>query len=155
MVLSFCFVLLFLYETQRIVQKSKNVVARNKMSVITFNYIRSARIDSALNVAHTDYEIVQPRVIQSPFRNFDRKQVKPQTVTKVATPQKNRYTRKNLRVKGIALHGNGLVILEDEDGRTYIKNPGDTISGQRVIKISDEKVILRDKLGTYSLLPSQ
>ena len=128
-------------------------MARRKMTIVTFEYTRSARIDSALGVANTDYEIIKPKAINSPFNVFDTNKKEKKLPPKKTTVSKNQYIRKYLLVKGIALHGKGLVILEDAESRTYIKNPGDTVLGQIIIKINEEEVVLRDKLGTYTLSP--
>ncbi|NLD98718.1 MAG: hypothetical protein GX640_02495 [Fibrobacter sp.] len=60
--------------------------------------------------------------------------------------------RPRLILKGVLLNANALAILEDEQGKTYIRGAGDTILDQQtIIAIKANRVIMRDRQGSYEL----
>lgn len=70
-------------------------------------------------------------------------------------PRRPSYSRKKLHLKGVLLKKNPLAILEAEDGSTEILGLGGTIDGQRVMRIREDRVTLRDRHGSYELRVQQ
>ncbi|MBN1984310.1 MAG: hypothetical protein JW795_22490, partial [Chitinivibrionales bacterium] len=57
-----------------------------------------------------------------------------------------------LFLKGILSKENGLAIIADEKGKTYICKEGDKIEEQTVVKIERDKVLLATPKGTETLM---
>jgi hypothetical protein len=55
-------------------------------------------------------------------------------------------------LKGILTKNKPLAILEDEMGETYIRGIGEKVLDQSIVSIADNRVTLRDRLGTYVLV---
>ena len=53
----------------------------------------------------------------------------------------------NRRVAGVVFNDQAWAILEDEDGTPYVVKPGDVIQGIRIIAISRDGLLLKDREG--------
>ncbi len=61
------------------------------------------------------------------------------------------HVRPKLLLKGVLLKNKSLAIIEDEKGQTYIRGIGETVLDQHIVSINADKVVLRDRKGTYEL----
>lgn len=60
--------------------------------------------------------------------------------------------RMQLKLKGILSNEQPLAILEDNDGKTYIKGVGDSIANQKIYSISDSRVTILDGKKRYEII---
>jgi hypothetical protein len=60
-------------------------------------------------------------------------------------------THPGLSLKGVLVRQRPMAIIEDDAGKTLICGQGDTIAGAIVIKITDERVVLRSSRGSFEL----
>lgn len=84
----------------------------------------------------------------SPFRKHGTFQ--PQTEVKQYA-KKNIPIRPKLILKGVLLKDKSLAIIEDESGQTFIRGIGESVLEQQIISINTQKVVFRDRKGTYEL----
>lgn len=57
-----------------------------------------------------------------------------------------------LKLKGILSNEQPLAILEDSDGKTYIKGVGDSVGNQKIYSISDSRVAILDGKKRYEII---
>ena len=60
--------------------------------------------------------------------------------------------RSKFILKGILTKNKPLAILEDALGETYIRGVGDKVLEQTIVGITNNRVTMRDHLGTYELV---
>jgi len=106
------------------------------------------RIDKALTIT------VQPKHFEfvgkfdNPFRLSTSKPVR---IARSGTRKKAAPARKKLIIKGILMKGKPLAIFEDEEGQTFIRGIGELVHEQKVLKITENRVVLHDRRGTYDI----
>lgn len=85
---------------------------------------------------------------ESPFRKQGaaRTHARTKEVSQKITP-----SRPELLLKGVLLKEKSLAIIEDGRGQTYIRGTGETVLDQQIVSINADKVVLRDRKGTYEL----
>ena len=67
-------------------------------------------------------------------------------------PSRPQAKRPSLQLNAVLLiTGRPQVILEDTQGNTHIAGVGDTVLGQTVVRITQDKAVLRDRGGTYEV----
>ncbi len=86
---------------------------------------------------------------ESPFRKFGAVRTQEQTINK--SSQEVIPSRPQLLLKGVLLKEKSLAIIEDKGGQTYIRSIGETVLDQQIVSINADKVVLRDRKGTYEL----
>lgn len=107
-----------------------------------------ASINSVLSLTpHYDF-FTYTSDFESPFRKY--KSARTQTQTN-KPPQDVTPSRPELLLKGVLLKEKSLAIIEDKGGKTYIKGIGEAVLDQQIISINADKVVLRDRKGTYEL----
>ena len=84
---------------------------------------------------------------ESPFRKRGQSVKRPRTHSASPVPE-----RQKLFLKGILLKEKPLAIIEDERGETYIRSIGENVLEQEILKIQENKVVLRDRRGTYEIV---
>ena len=104
------------------------------------------RIDNILQKKNRSDTFSYTGQFESPFRNSFAEKVTAKSVNKSLLPK-----RAKLSLKGILIKSTPLAILEDEKGETYIRGTGEKALDQEILRISDSKVMLRDRFGTYEL----
>ncbi len=85
---------------------------------------------------------------ESPFRKFGVARTQEQTIK---SSQEVIPSRPQLLLKGVLLKEKSLAIIEDKSGQTYIRSIGETVLDQQIVSINADKVVLRDRKGTYEL----
>lgn len=86
---------------------------------------------------------------ENPFQNNPSsggKEKSSATTTKPKEPE-----RIPLTLKGILTNERPLAILEDNNGRTFIRGVGDSVENQRIIAISGTKVTILDGKSKYDI----
>jgi hypothetical protein len=82
----------------------------------------------------------------SPFR-IAGEQPNPAPKQQASSPQ----GRHRLMLKGFLIKDRPLAILETSDGATHICGVGETVEGQKILRIGGERVVVKDPWGTYEL----
>lgn len=85
---------------------------------------------------------------ESPFRKHGAARTQAQTSK---SSQEVTPSRPELLLKGVLLKEKSLAIIEDGGGQTYIRGTGETVLDQQIVSINADKVVLRDRKGTYEL----
>jgi len=103
-------------------------------------------INKALSEESKTESFTYAGAFESPFRKRGALTQKTSQSRIVPIPDRPR-----LSIKGILTKENPLAILEDERGETYIRGIGDNALGQEICQIKEDKIVLRDRRGTYEL----
>lgn len=88
---------------------------------------------------------------KTPFRSLEKGHI---ITSPSGGSKKPSYIRQTLKLKGILFKKKPLAILEDENGRSHICGIGEIVHKQKILKISEKGVMLRDPLGSYEI-PAQ
>jgi hypothetical protein len=85
---------------------------------------------------------------ENPFKKspFSSNTSSESSVTKVTTPD-----HIQLKLKGILSNERSLAILEDNEGRTFIRGVGDSVESQRICAISGSVVTILDGKKKYEI----
>lgn len=103
------------------------------------------KLDNALNRRVTADTFQYVGNFETPFRIAgDNGQKK--------VPKVNLPARPRLLLKGILQKNVPLAIIEDEQGETFIEGVGKSIHGQEIVKISNNRVTLKDNRGHYDIM---
>jgi hypothetical protein len=86
---------------------------------------------------------------ENPFQNGPTADNEQSSVT---TSKPNEPKRIQLRLKGILTNERPLAILEDDNGRTFIRGVGDSVENQRISAISGGKVTILDGKCKYEIV---
>ncbi len=81
-----------------------------------------------------------------PFKALSAKGIARRSVGRATEP-----IVKQLFLKGTLNKVNALAILEDDEGKTYICKEGDRVHNRLVVKVSEDRVTLKDAKGTTVL----
>ncbi|MBN1759147.1 MAG: hypothetical protein JW863_12555 [Chitinispirillaceae bacterium] len=84
---------------------------------------------------------------ENPFKSLTESPVSHHRGTSSPTVSRSKFI-----LKGILTKNKPLAILEDGLGETYIRGVGEKALEQTVVGIADNRVIMRDRLGTYELV---
>ncbi len=118
---------------------------RTSKSIIDNNI---ASINKVLSLSpHYDF-FTYTNEFESPFRKYGAPRTQAQTVK---SSQEVIPNRPDLMLKGVLLKEKSLAIIEDKGGQTYIRGIGETVLDQQIVSINADKVVLRDRKGTYEL----
>ncbi|MBN1309426.1 MAG: hypothetical protein JXA18_16015 [Chitinispirillaceae bacterium] len=109
---------------------------------------RLALIDSALRTVPAKHTFEYTGGFENPFRQWRSAPLSGRT----AQPRNKQLSRNRLQLKGILLKERPLAILEDGTGETFIRGVGEKAVGQSIVSIADNRVTLRDHVGTYELI---
>ncbi len=105
---------------------------------------RLSLINSAVHAVPRNRFFEYTGGFENPFRQLSDQRLK-------ATTRSGKPSRTKLLLKGILIKDRPLAILEDNNGETYIRGVGDKALEQLVVAIAENRVTLRDHLGTYEL----
>ncbi|MFW6244363.1 MAG: hypothetical protein ACOC36_00610 [Fibrobacterota bacterium] len=111
------------------------------------DYDASRKVQAALNAIISSPPITFRSDFESPFRPY---KLKPVRVSAPPRPPKIKTTRKHFRLKGL-MQSSPLAIIEDSNGRTFIKGQGEKIHNTEIVSINPTSVVLKDSLGTFEL----
>lgn len=107
------------------------------------------KIDNILsNTPHYNF-FTYTSGFENPFRKNGNNGT-PAVATNNLSPKVNN-DRPKLMLKGILMKNQSLAIIEDQSGQTYIRSAGETVLDQQIVSINSNKVVLRDRTGTYEL----
>jgi hypothetical protein len=109
---------------------------------------RLSLIDSALNTSPDFTPFKYSGGFENPFKSW-RKPGKVRSAgghKNASVPPRNKFA-----LKGILIKDKPLAILENGMGETFIRGVHEKALNQTVIAISENRVVLRDHLGTYEL----
>lgn len=107
-----------------------------------------ASINKVLSLSpHYDF-FTYTSEFESPFRKHGATHTQPQTNK---SSQEITPSRPDLLLKGVLLKEKSLAIIEDKGGQTYIRGIGETVLDQQIVSINADKIVLRDRKGTYEL----
>lgn len=107
---------------------------------------RLSLIDSALATSPANSAFKYSGGFENPFRSWQ-KSVKPKGSRRKST----RPPRMKFALKGILIKKKPLAILENELGETFIRGIHEKALDQTIISITENRVVIRDHLGTYEL----
>ncbi len=124
----------------------QNTSSKQTSKSIIDNSIASINRVLSLN-PHYDF-FTYTNEFESPFRKYGAVHTQTQTTK---SSQEATHIRPQLLLKGVLLKEKSLAIIEDRGGQTYIKGIGETVLDQQIVSINTDKVVLRDRKGTYEL----
>lgn len=106
-------------------------------------------IDQALKESVNQHFFNYTGDFENPFQNGPsiRNEQSSVTTSKPKGPE-----RIPLRLKGILTNDRPLAILEDDNGRTFIRGVGDSVENQRIMSISGGKVTILDGKSKYDIV---
>lgn len=111
------------------------------------DYDASQKVESALNAVISSPPITFHPDFESPFRPY---KLKPVRVSAPASTPRIKTTRKNFRLKGL-MQSTPLAIIEDSNGKTFIRGQGEKVHNAEIVSISSTSVVLKDSLGVFEL----
>jgi hypothetical protein len=106
--------------------------------------VASAAVEKALAMTATIDTVRYHGSYKSPFRMSEARAAR-------APASGANFVRMTFRLKAVLIKDNPLAILEDQQGETYICKAGETIHGQHIVRITADKVVLRDPKGSYEI----
>ncbi len=122
-----------------------NLKKQTKKTIINSSI---AKIDNVLSTKPHFNFFSYTSGFENPFRKRGNQKV---AHVNSSTTTLNKPIRPKLLLKGILLKNNGLAIIEDERGQTYIRGTGESILDQQIVDIKADKVVLKDRKGNYEL----
>lgn len=112
-------------------QASKHIEKNIKLKALE-------KVDKALEKKiHSPFFVFEAN-FDPPFRKLTGSSIRPRNVNR-----KNPVVKKQLFLKGTLIKDNALAVIEDEDGKTYIRKEGDVIHNQVIVSIMPDQVKIR------------
>ncbi|MBN1577903.1 MAG: hypothetical protein JW913_15190 [Chitinispirillaceae bacterium] len=109
---------------------------------------RLALINSAVRAVPRKHTFEYTGGFENPFKLWKSAQM----YNRNAQRRTAKQPRTRLLLKGILLKDRPLAILENAAGETFIRGVGEKVLEQSIVSISDDRVTLRDHVGTYELI---
>jgi len=107
---------------------------------------RLSLIDSALASLPANSTFKYSGGFENPFRAWQKSAKLKGNVKKSKQPPRLKFA-----LKGILIKKKPLAILESDMGETFIRGINEKALDQTVVSITENKVVIRDHLGTYEL----